>query len=168
MIRNDAGADELETGESTTMRSSPPKTKQHFPAMEALDSECYICLQEFVEGDEMSISHNLECTHFFHKQCIVDWLVCDERCPTCRNNYLKENDDNKMIGMGMEETDEDGPIEVASGADGSNSYIRDAVIYDDVEALGVRSRESAEIARTTFMLQNESRGVHFPVGIPAI
>ncbi len=42
---------------------------------------CSICLETFVEGD---INRVLKCNHFFHKNCIDNWLVNSLKCPMCR------------------------------------------------------------------------------------
>ncbi|CAJ1960096.1 unnamed protein product [Cylindrotheca closterium] len=56
---------------------------------------CDICLLEFEPGDMVSWSPNIECTHCFHKDCILDWLVRKHSCPSCRKDYLKgAKDDN--------------------------------------------------------------------------
>ncbi|VEU34066.1 unnamed protein product [Pseudo-nitzschia multistriata] len=55
---------------------------------------CDICLLEFEAGDEVAWSPNLKCSHTFHKECILDWLVRKQTCPTCRQDYLKGNTDD--------------------------------------------------------------------------
>lgn len=51
---------------------------------------CPICLENFVDGDEI---RNLKCSHCFHKSCIDIWLlgtlsteVTTTVCPTCRQD----------------------------------------------------------------------------------
>ena len=51
---------------------------------------CPICLENFVDGDEI---RNLNCSHCFHKSCIDIWLlgtmsseVTTTVCPTCRQD----------------------------------------------------------------------------------
>ena len=44
--------------------------------------ECMICLQEFVEGEELRI---LPCLHRFHKTCIDPWLAQNDECCICKN-----------------------------------------------------------------------------------
>jgi hypothetical protein len=50
---------------------------------------CDICLLEFEVGDFVAWSPNLECTHCFHNECLLDWLVRKNTCPSCRKDYLK-------------------------------------------------------------------------------
>jgi hypothetical protein len=49
---------------------------------------CNICLNEFQEGDQVSDALNPECRHFFHTECVVDWLLRNRICPICRRDFL--------------------------------------------------------------------------------
>ncbi|RWR88402.1 E3 ubiquitin-protein ligase CIP8-like protein [Cinnamomum micranthum f. kanehirae] len=42
---------------------------------------CMVCLEEFVEEAEVK---QLSCLHFFHGECIVEWLMQSNCCPVCR------------------------------------------------------------------------------------
>jgi hypothetical protein len=46
--------------------------------------ECNICMDEYKQDDKVV---KLFCKHYFHKDCIKNWL-CDERvtCPICRKD----------------------------------------------------------------------------------
>lgn len=46
--------------------------------------ECNICIEEYKKDDEVI---ELSCKHYFHKECIKNWL-CDEKvtCPVCRKD----------------------------------------------------------------------------------
>ncbi|KAF5206915.1 E3 ubiquitin-protein ligase sis3 [Thalictrum thalictroides] len=44
-------------------------------------SECPICLEEFVVGNEI---RGLPCAHNFHVECIDQWLRLNVKCPRCR------------------------------------------------------------------------------------
>ncbi|CAD8111431.1 unnamed protein product [Paramecium primaurelia] len=43
---------------------------------------CAICLQEINDKDLIKI---LQCNHYFHNQCIKEWLIIKAECPTCRD-----------------------------------------------------------------------------------
>lgn len=45
------------------------------------DSECTICLETLIEGEEIRV---LDCNHTFHKICIDKWLILQRYCPYCR------------------------------------------------------------------------------------
>lgn len=49
---------------------------------------CSICLCDYSDGDHICFSHNPNCTHFFHIECITDWLITHDVCPYCREDYL--------------------------------------------------------------------------------
>merc|ERR1712238_62904 len=58
---------------------------------------CVICLEEFVKDDVIVLSHNANCNHIYHKECMVQYLASNAQrkdtdildithnpCPTCR------------------------------------------------------------------------------------
>ena len=49
---------------------------------------CSICLLEFEQGDEIVLPQNENCSHIFHKDCIMEWLVRHNDCPCCRVDYV--------------------------------------------------------------------------------
>ena len=54
------------------------------------ESECAICLCEFKEDQEVT---PLPCDirHYFHTECIKNWLKEKTKCPLC-NKEIKEDD----------------------------------------------------------------------------
>ncbi|CAD8112053.1 unnamed protein product [Paramecium primaurelia] len=44
---------------------------------------CSICLQEINERKLIKI---LKCNHYFHDDCIKEWVLRKAECPTCRDN----------------------------------------------------------------------------------
>lgn len=73
---------------------------------------CAICLVDYEHGDVISMSHNPKCKHHFHKECIKDWLLTEDRtgaaqhnenCPCCRSNFLSFGDDElHLVGRGSQ------------------------------------------------------------------
>jgi hypothetical protein len=53
---------------------------------------CTICLEDYKEGDNVCWSHNRQCNHVFHQECIVEWLLRHDGCPVCRQDYLALED----------------------------------------------------------------------------
>merc|ERR1711862_777944 len=56
-----------------------------------LDEEnmCSICLLAYKDDDVIAKSHNEECSHIYHKDCIVQWLLLNKtECPNCRKPYI--------------------------------------------------------------------------------
>ncbi|GFH46452.1 hypothetical protein CTEN210_02926 [Chaetoceros tenuissimus] len=51
---------------------------------------CIICCDNYEEGDDIAYSRNHECHHFYHVDCILEWLMRDNNddCPLCRSAFL--------------------------------------------------------------------------------
>lgn len=49
--------------------------------LEVYENTCSICLCELQEGDLVG---DIPCGHFFHKDCLKEWLVKNNHCPVCR------------------------------------------------------------------------------------
>lgn len=57
----------------------------------SLDSEfdgCAICLAEYIRHQRVCESSNPACTHMFHEECMVSWLMKHHGCPICRQKYI--------------------------------------------------------------------------------
>ena len=62
----------------------------------ASEKECYICLSQFEEGDQVRI---LPCDHEFHRGCIDKWLLdVQSTCPCCRFDVSATPGDGEMKG----------------------------------------------------------------------
>lgn len=73
-------------------------------------STCKICLDTFEVGEFIGCSHNTNCIHYFHKDCIINWLISGENvtCPICRRDFLvncstKMNTKNEMSSVVLED-----------------------------------------------------------------
>ena len=60
-------------------------------ALRAEDAECIVCFSEFSCGDAC---RKLPCGHFFHTECIDQWLLVRQRhrartCPMCKRDPLR-------------------------------------------------------------------------------
>lgn len=53
--------------------------------LEADDTCCVICLNEYEEGDRL---RTLGCRHYFHTGCIDPWLLIKQTCPLCMTDVL--------------------------------------------------------------------------------
>lgn len=53
-------------------------------------SVCGICLDDYRVGEYIAHSHNEDCIHCYHKDCILEWLVRTKykSCPICRREFL--------------------------------------------------------------------------------
>lgn len=50
--------------------------------------ECYICLGDYEDGQNICHPANGCCPHTFHKECITPWLLKHDDCPCCRRRYV--------------------------------------------------------------------------------
>lgn len=51
-------------------------------------SSCTICLEKYKNSD---IILEFNCgQHFFHKECLKNWIKKSEYCPLCKYDLLKE------------------------------------------------------------------------------
>jgi hypothetical protein len=46
---------------------------------------CIICYNNFKQNEEIV---KLPCNHYFHKSCILNWILVNSNCPLCRNKLL--------------------------------------------------------------------------------
>lgn len=60
----------------------------HYVHAQAMsETNCPICLSDFFE-DELVTSCDDGCHHWFHKECLFEWLDRSESCPCCRKDLL--------------------------------------------------------------------------------
>lgn len=60
--------------------------------LESIPNNCAICLSEYVSGDTIVTSCDPMCTHAFHQECIIEWLVkmqVGAPCPCCRRTFVE-------------------------------------------------------------------------------
>lgn len=59
--------------------------------------ECAICMARYKHNDEICWSRNERCVHAYHLNCMIEWLMKDDKCPMCRSNFLVlDDEDNTM------------------------------------------------------------------------
>ena len=58
---------------------------EHQQIVRLEETTCSICLEDFVEGEEIRIS---KCGHYFKKECADRWFQENFSCPICRKNPL--------------------------------------------------------------------------------
>lgn len=88
--------DDLKSCSNTAKMPSHPMANifmrlisQSFWSNDMSESVCGICLTDYKVGDEVAFAPNEECTHGYHTDCIVDWLLKNKSCPICRRDYLE-------------------------------------------------------------------------------
>lgn len=67
-----------------------------------LDTECVICLSEFVPGERLRLLP--KCNHGFHVRCIDKWLKSQSSCPKCRHCLIETC--QKIIGCNQTSSSE--------------------------------------------------------------
>lgn len=85
------GLEELFEQLSASDRRGPaPATRSSIDAMPTIkisqrhlrsDSHCPVCKEKFELGSE---ARQMPCSHIYHSDCIVPWLVQHNSCPVCR------------------------------------------------------------------------------------
>uniref|UniRef100_A0A7R9VRR1 RING-type domain-containing protein n=1 Tax=Pseudictyota dubia TaxID=2749911 RepID=A0A7R9VRR1_9STRA len=74
---------------STRDRIELHTNKEVVPGLPQESSICAICFESFSVGEEVIWSRVAPCVHAFHRQCIIPWLLRNEKCPCCRMDYLR-------------------------------------------------------------------------------
>ena len=65
------------------------------------NDKCLICLEDFKENVQVLY---LPCSHLFHSICILRWLLNNNKCPICQNEYKKEEIiEEDLMNMTMNE-----------------------------------------------------------------
>lgn len=52
------------------------------------DTTCPICISEYVESEMMRMMP--QCGHYFHLNCLDEWLKINWSCPVCRDSPLQQ------------------------------------------------------------------------------
>ena len=61
--------------------------------LEEANRKCMICLEEFKSKEKVTA---LPCIHFFHTQCIQEWIERKNECPVCKFELTQKNIDSKI------------------------------------------------------------------------
>lgn len=58
------------------------------------DDVCPVCLDGYEIGDTVMFSRNPSCTHVFHKECLLPWLLerRENECPSCRAILVRDDE----------------------------------------------------------------------------
>ena len=67
----------------------PSEDNEERPEDTAVDAQCIICFVDYTEQDTI-ITLPCDKRHFFHEDCITDWLKKNNTCPLCKKAITKE------------------------------------------------------------------------------
>ena len=92
---------------------------------------CLICQQKYKINSEVLY---MPCLHLYHKECIIRWLINNDKCPTCKLGYKDENakiqnENQNEINNNLNDyinsiiTDEDKEILRSIGIDDLGEYL---------------------------------------------
>jgi hypothetical protein len=107
MGTNSHPGDQNEAGETSSEPPAPPVEideeeedsgvldlpRKHYPR--AVPNVCAICLDTYKPNETVVWSSNIDCSHAFHQDCILDYLVKLVKvkdtavpCPCCRQDFM--------------------------------------------------------------------------------
>ncbi|KAG0289405.1 hypothetical protein BGZ96_007055 [Linnemannia gamsii] len=70
----------------TQETTSPPGSSspvEYLTLEDEQDAVCAICLCEYEDEEEL---RKMRCTHYFHKECVDEWLRLHRNCPLCKRD----------------------------------------------------------------------------------
>lgn len=119
---------------------------------------CAICLSEYEDGDEISWSHHPNCSHFFHRSCIAEWLLSHDECPCCRLDFLSfDNDDDDERADDIESGSRESPTAPIRMENADADFARSMQLFFEMVANGrprtMYSRNNNESRATLTPLQ---------------
>ena len=62
-----------------------PDVIEYIVDKKIIHHECLICLEEFNEGETVSL---IKCGHMYHTQCVYSWFVNSKTCPLCDQELI--------------------------------------------------------------------------------
>lgn len=77
---------------------------------EMKENHCPICLDNYEDGDH--IFYSQYCSHYFHKECIEEWLEKNFECPCCRIQMITTDEVGQAISKLMNKDGRDKKKEI--------------------------------------------------------
>ena len=75
----------LLNNENNNNNNKDIKKKEIIYKISMYDKECSICLDPFKKDETLL---KIDCHHYFHKKCLLEWFINHSTCPLCRLNLL--------------------------------------------------------------------------------
>ncbi|KAK4674436.1 hypothetical protein QC763_120550 [Podospora pseudopauciseta] len=146
----------LQAGRSSSPDNTPVHGASQWKKYMGRQSECVICLEEYVDGVSKVMS--LPCGHEFHVDCITPWLTTRRRtCPICKNDIVKSLARGSPLSPHYEPYHDDSeytrtePSSFVDSNTGSYSSNRLSDVEEGREALAQVQREIHEVRWYDFM-----------------
>eukprot|EP00554_Chaetoceros_debilis_P007534 CAMPEP_0194076354 /NCGR_PEP_ID=MMETSP0149-20130528/3161_1 /TAXON_ID=122233 /ORGANISM="Chaetoceros debilis, Strain MM31A-1" /LENGTH=209 /DNA_ID=CAMNT_0038757073 /DNA_START=305 /DNA_END=935 /DNA_ORIENTATION=+ len=77
----------IRTNTSISMLDDPADEECHADSLYS-PKTCPICFEDYKKGDDIAWSKNEKCHHAYHVDCIMQWLMENDDCPMCREQYV--------------------------------------------------------------------------------
>ncbi|KAK4177534.1 hypothetical protein QBC36DRAFT_326869 [Triangularia setosa] len=147
----------LQAGRSSSPDNSRAHGSSQWKKYMGRQSECVICLEEYVDGVSKVMS--LPCGHEFHVDCITPWLTTRRRtCPICKNDIVKSlargspsNPHYELYHDDSSDYNRPEPSSLGNLNSGSYSSSRLSDVEEGREALARVQREIHEVRWYDFM-----------------
>ncbi|KAF9906776.1 hypothetical protein EC991_000287 [Linnemannia zychae] len=68
---------------SSSQDSTAASPVEYLTLADAQDAVCAICLCDYEDDEEL---RKMRCTHYFHKECVDEWLRLHRNCPLCKRD----------------------------------------------------------------------------------
>ncbi|KAF8947075.1 hypothetical protein BGZ47_010320 [Haplosporangium gracile] len=88
LITSFAEGENKRTRDTTTTVELEQLSPQEMEEKDRISSSCSICLCEYEDLDEL---RHLPCDHYFHQECVDEWLKLKRTCPLCLFDIANAN-----------------------------------------------------------------------------
>ncbi|KAK1735667.1 hypothetical protein QTG54_013830 [Skeletonema marinoi] len=90
----------FQTGDDDASEKSPTEpvtNQQQTVEKRSVPIFCAICLSEYEKCDRVCWSSNTECSHVFHEDCILQWLISSGKKRSINQSFTRHPTDEKLL-----------------------------------------------------------------------
>ncbi|KAL3795141.1 hypothetical protein HJC23_007369 [Cyclotella cryptica] len=95
-------ADNISSTETVVASTENDVAPNSTPEKRAVPIFCAVCLTEYEVSERVCWSSNTECTHVFHEDCIVQWLVSSGRTKSKRQWFPDNPSERRLMCYELE------------------------------------------------------------------